>query len=446
MDIQAHFPRPRPWCAVAALLTGLLASSPAPAAAPPTLERQLVRQAPGLVRYLQGKGYHHVGVLKFLVLKDTPSFSDNVGTLNMALANRLEVALLLANDPRRPLGVLHNASAVAARTRGANHLNRAGRDKLFGARYPLCWGNQEVQADAFVSGTAQVSKDLRTLTVSLLAFGRDSNRLEQVGADFTAANDSGKLCEMGESFVLRGAFEDDDSASGPQEEQALREAARVKARKARNPLAETPPPVTLEVFYDGRRVPVEVRGGRAFLPEPGEGQKVAFVLGRDGSKERYGVVLKINGENTIGRERLPDLHCHKWILDPGTKPITIEGYQLDEKTAQAFRVLSRKESERNQVNYGADVGTITATVFRDRPGQEKAPDLTDEGEYLAAVQRGKLPETRAENFHALKAQLLEEANRGLIAEGQRIGSKTQAVKFHADPTPVMVATIIYYRP
>src|SRR5262249_48446573 len=117
----------------AVVLCSLLGS--VAARADDSLELALVKQAPQLVRALRDKGYRRVGVLKFLVTKDGSRFSDNVGTLNLTLAQRLEVALVLANGPKETLGILRDASAVAATVKGANHLTRDGRLKLFNAEY-----------------------------------------------------------------------------------------------------------------------------------------------------------------------------------------------------------------------------------------------------------------------------------------------------------------------
>jgi hypothetical protein len=66
--------------------------------------------------FKEEKKYRNVGVLKFLVAREgKKDFSDNAGTLNMLLARRLEVALVLANDRKNLLGIIRNASAVAAR-------------------------------------------------------------------------------------------------------------------------------------------------------------------------------------------------------------------------------------------------------------------------------------------------------------------------------------------
>src|SRR5947209_3853267 len=126
---------------VAALLLLGLALPAAGAAEALTLERALVQQAPALIKHFKAAGCKNVGVLKFQVARPGSSrFSDNVGTLNMLLARRLEVALVLSNDAKNPVGVLRNTSAVAARTSGANHLSAPGRKKLFEPNYPLAWG------------------------------------------------------------------------------------------------------------------------------------------------------------------------------------------------------------------------------------------------------------------------------------------------------------------
>src|SRR6202030_1539461 len=97
------------------------------------------------------RGYHNVGVLDFLVVKDDQSFRDNSGSLRLFLAQQLEVALVLANDPRQPLGLIPSA-AISQRTPLANPHTRAGRRTLLSVRFPLAWGEQEVLADAFVTG------------------------------------------------------------------------------------------------------------------------------------------------------------------------------------------------------------------------------------------------------------------------------------------------------
>ena len=92
-------------------------------------------------------------------------------------------------------------------------------------------------------------------------------------------------------------------------------------------------------------------------------------------------------------------------------------------------------------------GTVTLTVFRELRGQERAPDLSDElAPDVAAVEKAQMPERKPANYHALKAALLADANRGLITEGEQIDNKVRILQFKPDPTPVMMATIFYYHP
>src|SRR6476620_770612 len=125
------------------------------------LEGALLDRAKALVKFSQAKGYKTVGVLKFLGTKDGNVFSDNLGTVNALLARRLEVALVLANDPRNPVGIIDDASAVAAKTPGASHVTPQGRSILLDrATYKLAWGDPRVRVrpDAFLTGLVNVSK------------------------------------------------------------------------------------------------------------------------------------------------------------------------------------------------------------------------------------------------------------------------------------------------
>jgi hypothetical protein len=427
------------------------------------LERELVRVARQVIKHCEEKGYKNVGVLKFKITKDGTNLSDNVGTLNVFLARRLEVALVLGDNPRKPIGIIDNATAVAHRTKGANHLTKEGRLRLFEASYPLAWGRAEVKADAFVTGVAQVSKDLKTLTVQLLVFDKASNGLEALGKEFVVANQPEQLGEMGESFTTRGLFDDGKLDDEQKKEAALHKAAQLRNQEPEggkappNPVQDVKAPVTLEVRYDGRPVKIEVRAGKAFVPEARQRQRVELVLKRDNSRERYGVVLKINGENTIEKQRLPDLLCRRWILEPGSGPMVIDGYQTIDNGKKLFRVLSVQESQAREMDYGADVGTITLTVFRELTGKKKLPDPSDEAKEAAVVHKGTLetkPQpgepVKPDSLGALTARLLEDSTRsiegGLIGEGETKQSKVKVVKFEPDPLPVMCLTIIYYSP
>jgi hypothetical protein len=435
------------------------------------LEGALLDRAKGLIKHCQQNKYQTVGVLKFLAAKegegrsDDP-FSDNLGTINTLLARRLEVALVLANDPRNPIGIIDDASAVAAKTPGANHRTPAGRKVLLAGHYKLAWGDSKalVKPDAFLTGFVHVSKDLKTLRVSFCYFDK-ANKLESVPGvpDAVIANRAAALVELGESFTVRGAFDDgkveakakpkakndppkETAKNGPpadlpKDKDVIQQAKDVRDQAARHPAEDPNAPVKLTVLYDGKPVKVEVRGGKAFVQEPTAGQRVEFVIAKDAGAQKFGVVLKVNGESTLDKQRIPDAKCRMWILtDPG-ESVTVRGYQLGVDRTETFRVLSAPESKAREINYGADVGRLTLTVFPE--GKAPAPDLAEDAAEKNAVAAAELPPSK--NFDALKAKLLEDANRGLIVEGAQVEGKVQVVNFTPAATPVMTLTVIYYK-
>jgi hypothetical protein len=431
------------------VLVLLLASLQAPGrpAGAASLDRELLKQAPVILRYAREHGYRNLGVLKFRVKKGDEPVSDNVGTLNLNLASRLEIALVLADDFSNPIGIVRDASAVAAKIPGANHLKADGRRALFGGRYPLAWGEEQVIPDAFLTGVVSVSTDLRELSVGIVVFDKRGETLDKV-VQFTATPDPPVLAEAGESYVLtRGLF---DKGQVELTSTVVDLAAQVKSAQQPNPLQDPSAPVALEILYDGRPVLLEIRGGKALVREPDEGQKVALVLRRtDGSPDRYAAVLSVNGENTLFKERCSPLDAQKWVLNPGDPPIAVRGFQTDEGTAESFRVLSRGESARNVMNYSSDVGTIGLVVFRERKIRGEPVADIDEDEDLAALSRGTFPKKAPKNFAALRQQLRpasSDPSRGLIASGEKNAAAIRRVEFSPDPTPVMSATITYYRP
>ena len=80
-----------------------------------TLDQAIVKQTPGLLVSLKEKNVRNVGVLKFYSAQDKGPVSD-VGEINSTVAERLEIALVLGGDIKDHVGVIHNATAVAAKT------------------------------------------------------------------------------------------------------------------------------------------------------------------------------------------------------------------------------------------------------------------------------------------------------------------------------------------
>jgi hypothetical protein len=442
--------------ALTSLIVLILIATPSALRAdePVSLERTLVRAAPLVLKHCRDQGYHNVGVLKFQIYKEgEKKLTDNAGTLNRTIARQLELGLVLINDPLKPLGIIEEASEIAARTPGANHLKKDARLKLFEPDYPLAWGKERVKADAFVTGVVEISSDLKTLAIQLVTFDKQSNELKLLGPRFQATNDARKLSEMGESFSTRGAFDNGKTelkaeAARKEETAILETAAKLHEKGAKHPVEDTQAPVRLEVLYDGKPIPFEVHDGKAFVPDPKPGQRVFFRLKRGTGKGTLACVLKVNGENTLFREKLPDLQCRKWLLLPdNTQGLDVMGFQKNDQTIEEFRVLSRAESKAKEIDYGADVGTITLTVFRERQGKSPAGDLSDETQNTNALEQAKRREKKPDNLGALMAQLLADGNRSshLIGVGDDKPDAIRILKFDPEPAPIMSITAIYYK-
>lgn len=508
-------------------LSGWLLGPPAARAADASLDAALRRQAPEVIRYLRQKGYHEVGVLKFRVKVGDAAATDNVGPLNLDVAERLELALLLAT-PDESLGILHDASGTLVRNHNhrANHLLREGRLACFDTRYAHAYGDgRPVAADAFVTGFIKLTADLQTTRVCLMAFGRDGN-LEPVGKPFEVPTDARTLIETGASYALSEGKVDElvskgfgdggklqfnraaaTAASATTTVKTTLTATTVKTTPAgtvvKTPGADAAPTpvldpkdvsVQVEILYNGEVVPIENRGGRPTVREPLPGDQVAFRL-KNVSKDRCGVVLMINGENTVLRQKGDPAQCKKWILEAGQVGL-ITGYQLNGEQEARFEILPPDESARDEINYKEHAGTFTVAVFREAPqaaapaapppeqrtaaapppapkGQQPPADLpkdappgagatTAKADDEAIADRvipkglGALPSTRPGTLAALQDALRAAARdprdkgefvgKGLVVPGQVVHGPANEVSFTPLPTPVQVMTIRYYQP
>lgn len=458
-------------CCVASGLTAI--------AGPVRLPEGMAEAAEKAVAFISAEGYRTVGVLKFRVRKQGADVGGTVGTINRDLAAQLETALVIKRRQPATFVLLADASDTAAATPGAGDATAEARERLFAARYRPAWGDaaDTVAADAFITGMAEVDRDLESMRVVLLAIDRSGSVPREIAA-FDAAVEPALLGPLGESFVSRGMLNAGLPRIGRQEgplgetgpggaaDNHIHEtgitgnAASIRDGDKPHPLADSSSPVTLAVAYDGKEVPLEFRGGRAFVPEPKEGQKVTLtVRKRSRDNRQIGVVLKVNGENTAMRERLPDLHCYKWILSDRVPSVIVRGYQVDRETIQPFTVLSGDASQRREFDYGADVGSISVTVFDDESagqpaavspgslaGQRSAADVAmlDRGIRIDSVARNQTPQQLRE---ALVRGGVASETRGLIVEGDKTERRNlDLVEFKPVPTPAMVGVVTYYEP
>ncbi len=424
-------------------------------------------------------------------------------------------------DESKQINVIKNASDQLTSVKGANHLTKEGRQVCFGQDFEIAWGIKRMKPDAFLTGVVQLHKDGETVTVGILCFKNDGGPMEQACEVFQAELDANTASELGESFVMRAGVDasmirdltkslldqtrkpnqgqqnqpsqpnsnQTDTGQGSQSQTnqgqrnqgqskpqsptngqlnkeqidkvksraAVKKSTQVKEEKIPFPLFDPAAPIRLLAYYDGVETPVQVKGGRAFLPEPNSNQKVEFLLMRgEQITKRLAVVLKVNGENTLFRQTARDIDCAKWLLSDQTKQIRVRGYQLRENNEmEEFKVLTREESAKRAMDYGRQVGQIHLAVFqeadpKDNSRSAEEPDLVDEmDEDMLAMMRGAQPIKKPANLGSLKQQMRkpnanELATRGLIVQGEKKKNAIKRHKMTSDPTPIMAVTITYY--
>jgi hypothetical protein len=435
---------------------------------PPTLERQLKDSAPQILTRLRERGIARIGVLKFRVQKPGGRVSDNVGTLNMFLAERLEAALAL-EDPVAEAGnieLVRKASQTAQQIPGASHLSEAGRQKLFSRRYPPAWGAQPMQVDAFLTGVAQFAPDNKSFDLGILAIRPSEPGLELLLPPVKVATTGAILHEIGESFQVRSIFDSPEPTHLAELARQVRESPEQCFPLSHDPV------VVLRIFYDRQPVTLTFRDGQAWIPEPSAGQKVTFELERlDRADFALGVVLKVNGENTLYCERMRDLDCSKWVLTRDKPKGSLRGFQMrDHQQAKEFRVASAEESKNLEVYYGEDVGTISMVVFReqlhaaepaaaepaaderaaDEPAAEAQGEQREDAPDLDAILKAQFPEQTPPDLKALQDALrgVDDAvqARGVILGGREIRQAIETTDKNWEPEPLMSAVIHYYSP
>ena len=107
------------------LLFLALAVSLAPVAKADNIDLELIKKAPEILKFLKDKDYKNVGVLHFQLQKGKGRPTYNGGPINTNMSTRLENALLMEIDPKSPVGIIRDASTVAASRAPASPGTRA---------------------------------------------------------------------------------------------------------------------------------------------------------------------------------------------------------------------------------------------------------------------------------------------------------------------------------
>lgn len=455
---------------------GLVSSSRTPVRAddPMTMTDRLLAEAPQIVKYLTDHHYQTVGVVKFSIKKGNQPASYNAGTLNTKMALRLEHALVMANSGNQPLTILQDVTTEAFKSSSLTLATARGRRGLLDHSYPVSWGNDKKQPDVLLTGDVLLSSDMKSATITIKAIERSKpEHLEVVSRLKDIKTDRELLASAGQSFVVSRKL-----SHGRSPDDAAAEDSAKRDKTGSDPLKSPDDPIKIEIFYDGQPVtlapdaanPGELKANRSKTQaDVREGQTVTFKIANSG-QSKIGVVLAINGRNTLFQEDLTQKktgECSKWILDPG-ETYTVNGFYMsnDGKSVFPFRVLSDAESAKVEMA-PEHKGVYSVFVFREgTPSNDTALNI----ELARKVrQQSKSPHEAKEKLKRalhvkedVNGRLVRDTSathsapatknakslgsRGLVVAGNEAttGSQLKELQTKFDPEPIMSVLVRYY--
>jgi hypothetical protein len=360
----------------------------APLLQPPTARADAIDDALGRVtgakkvlKYLQKQGYKNVGVLRFQVQKGDAKPSYHAGYLNDLMATRLENALIIVQpyDMERLIGVTRHATTVAVKDDPkSSYATAEGRGKFFARRYPLAWGKDAVSVDAFVTGTVQVSADLKTTGIQIEVFDRKDPAKKVLVTTIEPTTDRATLRDMGESFVIskRSMFLFASKGTIPDAEIDDKVPSIIipdpMVAMAVNNLEKIKEYLEFEVLFDGKAADIlPEESGHGKIDGIEVGQKVSI---RMKAKAPLGVLLRINGVNTLKEERYEKSSPYEyswWILE-ANKDYYVSGFVVptEKGEARVKEFIVKAPEAVPPTELGEDVsrwGRIDLEVFADGP-------------------------------------------------------------------------------
>ncbi len=419
------------------------------------IDEKLTENAKDLVKELQDKGFKNVGVLKFLVKKGKAPTDGNVGAMNMNMAERLENALLLGNNEYKPLGIIANATQYAAKADAKFSVKSVeSRKAIFTHKYPLAWGKEQVFADAFITGTVDLSVDMKTATIDVGYFDRTGviHRLSK----FDVKTDRDILSDSGQSFAIarRGLKKrslddlDNDAANSAAQADSGKPVNQQLSKDSESA------PIKVEILYNGVSQNIsadDASAGEMKLGTPAKGDTVAIQL-TNTTSQKIGVVLKVNGISTLDNETGEDASNRKWVLEPG-KPYQIQGFYVADKV-NIFQVLDDNESAARMADEAwagkARAGYIDVSVFSEGPAPNPDSDTMKVGRGISL--RNPTAKSRSLNHPATAAEAKKKAReltmkkRGLIDKGTNQQDSVLERDSLSNPTQIYQMHIGYYKP
>jgi hypothetical protein len=393
------------------------------------VDKLLYRQARKLYETIAAKKAGVVGVLKFRAQKAVEPETFFAGPINIHMADMLESVLIAGRfNLDQNTKIVRNASLTASSAgQRLNYLNPVDRTKLFNLVYTEAEG-QTVTPDVFFTGLVKLDQKTHQTTVVIEAFDKEGQSIEEI-VRFTADSDRNVLGDFGQAYILarRDVFARPD-ADGviAAETQNAPWAGRISPASRSDSLAMlrmtlNSEPIPFELDPDG----TSPGALRFTCREPLETDTVQFAIQNVTKDVRVACVLKVNGENTLFRERDAAVNCRKWIVGPGESK-TIGGFYDGEVGKNMRKFVVRKSPNPDEPLSPSLVGTLDFHVFvEDRDGPARADSD------VAPITRG-LPRDLT-NYADLNRALFKSGDlkkRGIILAGAaEQGYKLQPMEF-----------------
>ncbi|HKO95624.1 MAG TPA: hypothetical protein VJU86_01435 [Pyrinomonadaceae bacterium] len=130
---------------------------------------------------------------------------------------------------------------------------------------------------------------------------------------------------------------------------------------ARYPYIE--PNLEVDIVVNGRPLEEYRARGKSYV-EALEGQEYEVRV-RNRSSYRVAVALSVDGLNTIDARRTTPWNASKWVVEPYGS-ISVGGWQMSSQRARKFYFTSERDSYGAKLGQTANLGVISAVVFRER--------------------------------------------------------------------------------
>src|SRR5262245_49487720 len=457
------FNRPRAGIAAVAAALGVWLLA-APDVRADNLDDRLLAQTSTLFKFLESKNARVIGVLKFQAKKGDDAKSFNVGPINSIMAERLESVLIMGSALKQNFSIIRDASGhAAAQKQQLTYLSAEGRKKLLDLEYPLWVGEKSAKADLFLTGFVGIDPRSHKVSVVLAYFDKSTEKVTAIKDPKNPENaltievptDRALLADAGQSFVLskrsmtKRSTDDDLFAD--------EDAQQRKEGKKENVITEVKERlVEMKMFINGEEVkfeadPTNVGDGRFTSRDPKQGDKVYFTV-TNKSNERVAVVVKINGLNTLYEQTDEAKLCNKWVLDPGDKTLTVDGFYVNDSGKENKRPFNVRPDDDSAAEALANsqAGTVSLHVFIEGSGEG---EHRDEGVKTRGLSKGKYASVKRDiNSNTEAAQQLMDnqsktRKKGLIAPSltPEDGSKLKSVEFK-DPQEKETIILRYYKP